>query len=143
MLLIAAPFSEICIASWLPVRLRVRNLELIFNTKQHGYSLKFLYEKAHEQEPLLLVVRTTAGAVFGAFLSDCFRRKSKQYFGHGETFLFTFVGEKRRPFFWAKLDSETFLRSGTLAYKKGPEADLIPSMFISADQHYIIVGGGG
>ena len=41
----------------------------IFNTNRDGYSLKTLYERCEEHGPTLLLIRSTEGCVFGAYLS--------------------------------------------------------------------------
>ena len=54
-------------------------------------SLKFRYrvnpEKVMDPKPTLLLIKTTKDMIFGAFLSHAWR-KSNQYFGNGDCFLF-------------------------------------------------------
>jgi len=44
-----------------------------------------------EESPTVLLVRTTAGKAFGAFISYpwCERHRSRGYFGNGDAFVFS------------------------------------------------------
>ena len=75
--------------SWIPARFKILDLELIFITSEHGYRLGTLFEKAFDCEPLLLLIETTDGNIFGAYLSKSLRnRSSHKFFGTGESFIF-------------------------------------------------------
>jgi hypothetical protein len=75
--------------SWVPARFRILDLELVFVSSEHGYRLGTLFEKSFDSEPLLLVIETTDGNIFGAYLSKSLRnRSSRKFFGTGETFIF-------------------------------------------------------
>lgn len=76
--------------SWVPSRFRILDLELIFTSSEHGHRLATLFERAADAEPLLILVETTDGNIFGAYLSRSLRnRSSRKFFGTGETFPFT------------------------------------------------------
>ena len=76
--------------SWIPVRFKILDLEMIFTSAEHGHRLATLFERAADAEPLLLLVETTDGNIFGAYLSKSLRnRSSRKFFGTGETFPFT------------------------------------------------------
>lgn len=92
----------------LPARLVGANWRLVFATATHGFSLGTLYRKCRGQTgPSLLVIQDTGGAVFGA-LASCPLRESDQFYGTGESFLFT-----SRPawhlYSWAG-DNQLFVR---------------------------------
>ena len=75
--------------SWIPARFRILDLELLFVSSEHGYRLGTLFEKSLESEPLLLVIETTDGNIFGSYLSKSLKyRSSRKFFGTGETFIF-------------------------------------------------------
>lgn len=77
----------------LPARAIGYAWSLIYSTASHGFSLKTMYrEMCSYDSPVLLVVCTTTGAVFGAMLS-CPLRISDHFYGTGESFLFTFHPE--------------------------------------------------
>jgi len=53
----------------IPARFRHITPKPIFKTNRDGYSLKTLYERCEEHAPTLLLIRSTEGSVFGAYLS--------------------------------------------------------------------------
>lgn len=74
---------------WVPSRHRISNLEVVFASTDHGHRLTALFEAASDSEPLLLVVETTDGNVFGAYLSKSLKNRTcRKFFGTGETFIF-------------------------------------------------------
>jgi len=76
--------------SWVPSRYRILNLELIFTSAEHGHRLAALFDAAAEAEPLLLLIETTDGDTFGAYLSKSLKhRTERKFFGTGETFIFS------------------------------------------------------
>jgi hypothetical protein len=76
--------------SWIPARFKILDLEMIFTSAEHGHRLATLFDRAGDMEPLLLMVETTDGNIFGAYLSRSLRnRSSRKFFGTGETFPFT------------------------------------------------------
>lgn len=76
--------------SWIPARFKILDLEMIFTSAEHGHRLAALFERVGDAEPLLLLVETTDGNTFGAYLSRSLRnRSSRKFFGTGETFPFT------------------------------------------------------
>ncbi|CAG5133035.1 unnamed protein product, partial [Candidula unifasciata] len=72
--------------------------KLVYGTHKHGYSLQNMYmktEELEEDEPVLLFITDTHGAVFGAYLSNTIRQ-SETFYGTGATFLFTFLPEFKK-----------------------------------------------
>ncbi|KAI8807906.1 hypothetical protein BJ742DRAFT_757372, partial [Cladochytrium replicatum] len=76
----------IAIWSWVPHKLRMSELELIFTTKEHGHHILTFYEKTKGRKPLLLVLETVEGAVFGAYLSTPFPESDdwNKFVGNGK-----------------------------------------------------------
>lgn len=72
---------------WLPQRLQIKEIQMIFTTEQHGRSLITFYNLCANEEPTILLIKTQKDQVFGAFCSHAWRR-SNQYYGNGESFLF-------------------------------------------------------
>lgn len=62
---------------------------LLYSSEANGSSLHTLLMLSRGQSPTLLVIKDDLGNVFGGFASDEWRRAT-QYYGNGETFLFTF-----------------------------------------------------
>lgn len=54
---------------WLPQRVQQCEAVLLFTTDQHGRSMQTFYKMCADQEPTILVVKTTENQVFGAFCS--------------------------------------------------------------------------
>uniref|UniRef100_A0A4X1TJS2 TBC/LysM-associated domain containing 2 n=1 Tax=Sus scrofa TaxID=9823 RepID=A0A4X1TJS2_PIG len=74
----------------LPPRVTGHSWSLAFCTSRNGFSLRSLYRQMEGHNgPVLLVLRDHDGQMFGAFSSSAIRL-SKNFYGTGETFLFTF-----------------------------------------------------
>ena len=56
------------------------------STERHGISLQTLYRRSMAA-PTLLVIRDSAGYVFGCFTSEAWRVATR-FYGSGETFVF-------------------------------------------------------
>ena len=78
----------------LPMRFRGKNFVLVYSTQEHGISLMTLYRKIEYCEPAILIIKTTHGDVFGAFLNhEVEMSKKDKYYGDGESFVFKFDKE--------------------------------------------------
>jgi hypothetical protein len=79
------------LAEWLPLTLRLTNLDVIYSTNVHGRSLDMLYRrvKDHKHTLLLCEVLTADGSpcVIGMYASQAWRPSSEVY-GDGGCFLF-------------------------------------------------------
>ena len=132
--------------SWIPPRFTVNEPVVLFTTDRDGTSLRTLYKKAEDFEPLLLLVSplsnnadsssssSSSEAVFGAYVSTNLHQRrghgrNLAFFGTGESFLFS-LSPERRKFDW-------------VGVKMGAEISLDASLFIAADDSTLIVGGGG
>ncbi|KAI8816293.1 uncharacterized protein EV422DRAFT_488951, partial [Fimicolochytrium jonesii] len=86
----------IALWSWIPPAKRVESLELVFTTKEHGTHSANLFRRCEGRAPMILVVETLKGEVFGAYLSARWPSGEEEggrgeWFGNGETFLFSLV----------------------------------------------------
>lgn len=82
------------IRNLVPSRLQARDWECIYSLDQHGVALSTLYSKLYEardrggERPgFVLVLKSSRGGLFGAYVNEYFRPASV-YFGNGECFLF-------------------------------------------------------
>ena len=75
------------VASSLPPMQRFLSWQLAYSTARHGISLGTLFRRSAGHTPTLLVIRDTAGFVFGCYSEDGWR-SSPRFYGTGETFVF-------------------------------------------------------
>ncbi|KAJ1130549.1 hypothetical protein NDU88_008900 [Pleurodeles waltl] len=81
--------------SWIPDRFALLPPVLLYSTTDHGYSLQRFYSHCEGYEPTVLLIKTTAGEVCGAFLSSDWNERKKNcgqvctFFGTGECFVFS------------------------------------------------------
>jgi len=115
--------------SWIPPRLRLSEVELLFTTNENGYNLGTMYEMTKEHNQLIIAIETTDGSIFGAYLSGglSIPDESHSFHGDGETMLFT-LEPFGKMYQWAHRDSET------------SNAD--SSLFVLATKKDLTIGGG-
>ncbi|XP_018423802.1 PREDICTED: TBC1 domain family member 24-like [Nanorana parkeri] len=88
--------------SWIPERFSLYPPVLLFSTMEHGYSLQRFYSHCEGFEPTVLLIKTTANQVCGAYLSSDWNERRKccgqvaTFFGTGECFVFTVRPEMER-----------------------------------------------
>ncbi|KAL0479496.1 hypothetical protein AKO1_007666 [Acrasis kona] len=81
------------ISKAIPHRYHNQDWRLIYSTREHGTSLRSLYDHCKDrQEPCVLIVQSSDSNIFGAFLSET-PKVWDRYYGNGECFLF-----KLKPF---------------------------------------------
>jgi len=108
------------LVSHIPARTQGYPWQLVYSTAINGSSLRTLYRNmASLDSPVLLVIKDMHKKVFGAYSSDPFR-VSKNCYGTGETFLFSF-NPKFQAYRW----------SGENSY------------FVSGNLESLQIGGGG
>ncbi|TMW56564.1 hypothetical protein Poli38472_006574 [Pythium oligandrum] len=106
---------------------------LLYSTDMHGSSLHTLLMMTKNQSPTLIVVKDDQDNIFGGFGSDEWHR-STQYFGNGETFLFTFSPRAGVP----------TAHSGTVGshFVKYPWSRR-NNYFMLCSEESLVMGGGG
>lgn len=72
-----------------PLRFRYRDLQCVYSTADDGISLNTLYSRVKGSDPIVLLVRDSAGATFGAYTSVPYTIGSNHYTGSGESFVFS------------------------------------------------------
>lgn len=80
----------------LPARLRLaEQWRLLYSIEQHGTSLSTLYHAVAGKWALVIVVKDTAGGVFGAFVPQELK-PHVGYYGNGECFLWMIISSEGR-----------------------------------------------
>ncbi|NXX79216.1 TBC24 protein, partial [Urocolius indicus] len=87
--------------SWIPERFALCQPLLLFTTLEHGCSLSRFYSHSEGHEPTLLLIKTTAKEVCGAYLSTDWSERKRggnklSFFGTGECFVFRLQPEVER-----------------------------------------------
>ncbi|KAJ8284189.1 hypothetical protein COCON_G00030390 [Conger conger] len=87
--------------SWIPERFALCQPQLLFTTANHGCSLSRFYSHCQGYEPTLLLIKTTAAEVCGAYLSSDWEERKRgggklSFFGTGECFVFRLKPEMER-----------------------------------------------
>lgn len=74
----------------LPATLRQKSWRCLFNTAEHGCSIKSLLQRCSHQGPTLVLIRDRQKHVFGAFAAEAWRAEPEPHFyGNGDGFLFS------------------------------------------------------
>jgi len=102
-----------------PYRYKNQNWQLLYSLSTHGCSFNTFFERTVGHEPFLMVIRTHKGESIGAFISNPLK-KSKEYYGRGETFVFK-TNPSLECFKWSKENK----------------------YFVSTSKDEIAIGGGG
>ncbi|NXT73665.1 TBC24 protein, partial [Zapornia atra] len=122
--------------SWIPERFALCQPLLLFTTLEHGCSLSRFYSHSEGHEPTLLLIKTTAKEVCGAYLSTDWSERRRggnklSFFGTGECFVFRLQPEVER-YEWviikhpelatagAEPDSDTSPAGSALASRSAP-----------------------
>jgi TLD len=92
----------------LPSITRLRPWSLAYCTRRDGLSLQTLLRKTAGRSPLLLALRTTTGAVAGAFTTAPWRY-SPRHFGSGESWVFS-VAASGQPIVFGWTGANTFFQ---------------------------------
>jgi hypothetical protein len=113
-----AQFAQLRLS--VPPRFRRGRWRLVYQMSRDGASLATLFQKTERTEPIVIALKTCDGEQIGAYVADGVRR-SKRYYGRGETFVYKF--SPVFEVFWARTGGNQFFVAG------------------SADE--LAIGGGG
>ncbi|XP_071427153.1 TBC1 domain family member 24 isoform X2 [Pithys albifrons albifrons] len=102
--------------SWIPERFALCQPLLLFTTLEHGCSLSRFYSHSEGHEPTLLLIKTTAKEVCGAYLSTDWSERRRggnklSFFGTGECFVFRLQPEVER-YEWVVIKHPELASSG-------------------------------
>ena len=103
----------------MPKRYRNSNWRSLYQMNIHGCAYSTFYQQTSNFEPIVLIVKTDGGERIGGFISRGLKQ-SKQYYGSGESFVFT-------------------LKNGVHVYHWSKKNDY----FITSSDNEIAIGGGG
>jgi len=73
--------------AWLPHSLCICDPKIIFNSNTHGFNLRLLFEKCGTKSPIIVIIKSDSGSVFGFFTDEPINPKDG--FGSNQTFVFT------------------------------------------------------
>lgn len=74
----------------LPATMRQRTWSCLFDTAEHGCSIKSLLQRCSGRGPTLFLIRDRQKHVFGAFAAEAWRPEPEPHFyGNGDSFLFS------------------------------------------------------
>lgn len=93
--------------SWIPARNHISVPEVRFSALRDGFSLQRLYDVCTDIVPLVIIVKSARGNVFGAYIADALHVKPGGYYGTGETFLFS-LGNVASKWNWTR-DNRYFM----------------------------------
>lgn len=77
----------------------------IYSLKKDGASLQTVFNRCKGHNHTLVLVQDSMGVAFGGFATDQWKNKGENYFGSGESFLFTFKDSKLTKYEWTRANS--------------------------------------
>ncbi|NXK27039.1 TBC24 protein, partial [Arenaria interpres] len=112
--------------SWIPERFALCQPLLLFTTLEHGCSLSRFYSHSEGHEPTLLLIKTTAKEVCGAYLSTDWSERRRggnklSFFGTGECFVFRLQPEVER-YEWVIIKHPELATTGSEPENHAPSA---------------------
>ena len=125
------------LTSELPKLYQLRQWHLVYSPSEHGCSFRTLYRNASGFGASILVVQDESKRIFGGFISEPLH-VSKDFYGTGEGFLFTFKRKNCLKLYKATFLNEFYVSSDEDAIFLGSGGE--PGLYISED---LIHGGSG
>lgn len=92
--------------SHLPEYLTCNDMELVYDTRRHGWNVLSFYSHVMDKGPTLLVVKDTRDQIFGCFSSSSWKQSADVY-GNGRCFVFT-LRPQMKVYTWSGLEN-TFM----------------------------------
>ncbi|NXP70077.1 TBC24 protein, partial [Ramphastos sulfuratus] len=124
--------------SWIPERFALCQPLLLFTTLEHGCSLSRFYSHSEGHEPTLLLIKTTAKEVCGAYLSTDWSERRRggnklSFFGTGECFVFRLQPEVERYEWVIIKHPELATRGSEPEDPSSPAASMLASSSVPAE----------
>ncbi|KAM3575936.1 hypothetical protein VYU27_002121 [Nannochloropsis oceanica] len=128
---ILAPWQVITLERSLPEKHKDRDWSLLYTLKKHGAAMHSIFERCKGYQYSLLCLMDTDGVVFGGMASEEWRDRKDRYFGSGESFLFSFKGDRFAKYTWTRANSYFMLASHGIGLAMGGGGHF--GLFISPD----------
>jgi len=116
---ILAPWQVITLERSLPEEHQDRDWLLLYTLKKHGAAMHSIFERCKGHRYSLLCLMDSDGVVFGGMASEEWKDRKDRYFGSGESFLFSFKGDKFVKFTWTRSNSYFMLASHGIGLAMG------------------------
>lgn len=116
---ILAPWQVITLERSLPEKHKDRDWSLLYTLKKHGAAMHSIFERCKGYQYSLLCLMDTDGVVFGGMASEEWRDRKDRYFGSGESFLFSFKGDRFAKYTWTRANSYFMLASHGIGLAMG------------------------
>jgi hypothetical protein len=92
--------------SALPYEYRGYDWELAFSTTTQGFNIDSFFSAASNHIATILVVSDVeTKSVFGGFCPEQWSNRGDEYYGNGQSFLFSFSGDSFRDYHWARVNN--------------------------------------
>ena len=128
----------IALWSWIPPNKRLDSIELVFTTREHGTHISTLYRLTQGIAPMILIIETMEGSIFGAYLSQKWIHESEtrgEFYGNGETFVFTLKPFAKLYPWIGRLENDAQTPSQNVnSYST--------NLFVQSRDNSLIIGGG-
>lgn len=115
----------------LPYYQQFKNFKLVFSPEEHGMSMRTFYFNTKNYKSYILVIKDENQNVFGGYISDEIRN-SLDFYGTGETFVFTFYKSERIHCFHSTGANDLYVRTDEDSISLGASNNLY-SIFIKGD----------
>lgn len=115
----------------IPYYQQFKNFKLIFDPDEHGNSMRTFYLKTKNIKSYVLVIKDENNNIFGGYISDEIR-SSENFYGTGETFVFTFFKSERIHCFPSTGVNDLYVRTDEDSISLGASNNLY-SLFIKGD----------
>jgi hypothetical protein len=116
---IMAPWQVITLERSLPEEHQDRDWLLLYSLKKHGAAMRSIFERCKSHRYSLLCLSDSDGVVFGGMASEEWKDRKDRYFGSGESFLFSFKGDKFVKYTWTRSNSYFMLASHGIGLAMG------------------------
>jgi hypothetical protein len=128
---IMAPWQVITLERSLPEEHQDRDWLLLYSLKKHGAAMHSIFERCKSHRYSLLCLSDSDGVVFGGMASEEWKDRKDRYFGSGESFLFSFKGDKFVKYTWTRSNSYFMLASHGIGLAMGGGQNF--GLFVSPD----------